>query len=339
MPGSWGNYVKITIFGESHGPAVGVTVDGLPAGFAPDMDAVRAHMARRAPGNSPLSTPRKEADEFEVLSGLYQGKLTGTPLTAIIRNLGQRSADYSGMPDLLRPGHADYTGHVRYLGHEDPRGGGHFSGRITAALTFAGALALQWLSSQGVEIAAKIIGIGPLSGDGLTEEMQDAILAAKADGDSIGGRIECRAAGLPAGLGAPFFDSVESVMAHMLFSIPAVKGVEFGDGFAISALRGSVSNDQMVTENGIIRHLTNHAGGILGGITNGEPLIVRVAIKPPASIARSQHTVSLKRGVDAVLAVEGRHDPCIAPRALPVVESAVALALSELWKERLTWTN
>ncbi len=339
MPGSWGNYVKITIFGESHGPAIGVTVDGLPAGFAPDMDAVRAHMARRAPGNSPLTTERKEADEFEVLSGLYQGKLTGTPLTAIIRNTNQRSADYSGMPDLLRPGHADYTGHVRYLGHEDPRGSGHFSGRITAGLTFAGALALQWLLSQGVEVSARIIGIGLLDGPELTPEMEAAILAAKADGDSIGGRIECRAAGLPAGLGAPFFDSVESVMAHMLFSIPAVKGVEFGDGFAISTMHGSEANDRMTIEDGAIRHLTNHAGGILGGITNGEPLIVRVAIKPPASIARSQHTVSLQRNANAVLAVEGRHDPCIVPRALPVVESAVALALAELWKERLTWTN
>ena len=339
MAGSWGSFLKITLFGESHGPAIGVTIDGLPAGFEPDFDQVRVQMARRAPGQSALTTSRVEADAFEVLSGLYQGRLTGTPLTAIIRNRAQHSSDYAVTLDQPRPGHADYTGHVRYHGHEDPRGGGHFSGRLTACLVFAGALTRQWLARNGIEIAARIIQIGQVTGDGMNDAMVEAVLAAKADRDSVGGIIECRAEGLPVGLGAPFFDSVESVLSHLLFSIPAVKGVEFGDGFALASQRGSAVNDAMHMDGDVVTHASNHAGGILGGLTNGEELIVRVAIKPTPSIAREQATVSLRSGQDATLAIVGRHDPCIVPRAVPVVEAAMALALGELWKERQTWND
>ncbi len=339
MSSSFGNCLKLTIFGESHGPAVGVTVEGLPAGLEIDWDLVRREMARRAPGQGQLTTPRKEADEFEILSGLYQGRLTGTPVTAIIRNTNQRSSDYGQAAGLARPGHADFTGHVRYRGYEDPRGGGHFSGRLTAGLVFAGALTRQWLQGHKVQIAARVVRVGAVTGDGFSEAMEKEILAARAANDSVGGVIECAVTGLPAGLGAPFFDSAESVIAHLLFSIPAIKGVEFGDGFDLAARRGSEVNDSMAMKDGRVAHLSNHAGGVLGGITNGEALVFRAAIKPTPSIARLQQTVSLETGEDAALEICGRHDPCIVPRALPVIEAAAALAVGELWKEKETWRD
>ncbi|MEF9973098.1 MAG: chorismate synthase [Clostridia bacterium] len=336
MADSWGRYLRVTLFGESHGPAIGVVLDGLPAGFQPDLADVARQMARRAPGGSPLSTSRRECDSFRILSGLYEGRLTGTALTAIIENADQHSGDYAAHMQVPRPGHADFTGHVRYGGFEDPRGGGHFSGRMTAPILFAGALCAQWLAQSGVAIAAKIVQIGRVRGDGLNAAMQEEILSAKRDLDAVGGVISCTVTGLAQGLGAPFFDSVESVVSSLLFAIPAVKGVSFGDGFALCAMRASEANDQMRVENGALVHLSNHNGGVLGGITNGEPLVFQVAIKPTPSIARPQKSVSLEQMRDAQIEVRGRHDPSIVPRALPVVEAAAALALGELWKERLS---
>ena len=337
MADGFGNHLRVSLFGESHGPAVGVTVEGLPAGLRPDFELIAQEMARRAPGQSAMTTARKEADEVEVLSGIYNGKLTGTALTAIIRNLGQHSRDYASEMDEPRPGHADYTGHVRYHGHEDPRGGGHFSARITAGLVFAGALTKQWLKEFGIEITSRIVRIGNVTGSEFNDEMRAEITSAKEALDSVGGVVECKISGLPAGLGAPFFDSAESVIAHVLFSVPGVKGVEFGLGFGMGALRGSDCNDEMTMVNGKISHKTNRSGGILGGITNGEDVIFRAALRPTPSVAKTQQSVSLREGIDKEINIHGRHDPCIVIRALPVIESVAALAVGELWKERMTW--
>ena len=337
MAGMWGNGLKVSIFGESHGPAIGVTIDGLPAGLEIDMDEVARQMARRAPGQGPATTARREADAPRVLSGVYQGRLTGTPVCAVIENSDQHSGDYPQGMDLPRPGHADYTGHVRYFGYEDPRGGGHFSGRITAPIVFAGALARQWLAREGIDFAARPVRIGEAveePGQGYNARMEEEILQARAALDSVGGIIECQVRGLPAGLGAPFFDSVEAVLSHLMFSIPGVKGVEFGLGFMMGRMRGSQVNDAMRMDGGKVAHMTNHSGGALGGVTNGEPLIMRLAMRPTPSIAQTQRTISLVRGEDAQLSIHGRHDPCIVMRALPVVEAMAALALGDLWKER-----
>lgn len=337
MAGTWGRYLRVSIFGESHGPAIGVTVDGLPAGLEIDMEEVARHMARRAPGQGLTTTARKEPDAPRVLSGIYRGRLTGTPVCAVIENRDQHSQDYPQGMDMPRPGHADYTGHLRYFGFEDPRGGGHFSGRITAPIVFAGSLVRQWLEGKGVSIAARPVRIGQaveLPGQGYNPQMEAEILEARSQLDSVGGIIECVAAGLPAGLGAPFFDSAESLIAHLLFSVPGVKGVEFGLGFAMGRMRGSQVNDPMAMVQGKVVHLSNHSGGALGGITNGEDLVFRAVMRPTASIAQPQRTVSLEKGEDAVLTIRGRHDPCIVMRALPVVESMAALALGEMWKER-----
>lgn len=337
MAGMWGNGLRVSIFGESHGPAIGVTIDGLPAGLKIDLEEVGRQMARRAPGQGASTTSRREADVPRILSGLYQGRLTGTPVCAVIENNDQHSGDYPEKMDLPRPGHADYTGHVRYFGFEDPRGGGHFSGRITAPIVFAGALARQWLGREGVDFAARPVRIGEAveePGKGYNARMEEEILQARAALDSVGGIIECVVRGLPVGLGAPFFDSVESVLAHLMFSIPGVKGVEFGLGFMMGRMRGSQVNDAMRMAEGKVAHVTNHSGGALGGITNGENLVMRVAMRPTASIAQAQSTVSLLKGAGAQLSIHGRHDPCIVMRALPVVEAMAALALGDLWKER-----
>ena len=322
--------MRYMIFGESHGPAIGVVLEGVPAGLALDLDFIRAELARRAPGQSAMTTARKEKDEPEILSGVFEGKTTGTPLCAIIFNTDTRSKDYAKLKDLPRPGHADYAGFVRYHGCNDYRGGGHFSGRLTAPLVFAGSVAKLALRQRGVEVAARISNVAGIA-DPTPEEMEKAILAAKADQDSVGGRIRCAVTGLPAGLGAPDFGcNVEGIFSQYLFAVPAVKAVGFGLGTGFAALRGSQANDAFYMDGDTVRTRTNHTGGVNGGITNGMPVEFEVTIRPTPSIARSQDTVDLSAGTDAKLEITGRHDPCIVPRAVPVIESAAALATCEL---------
>lgn len=355
MSGMWGNNLKVSIFGESHGNAIGITIDGLPSGFEIDMDKVLKEMERRAPGRSSLSTPRKEGDVPEILSGFFQGRTTGTPLCAIIRNGDTRSKDYSKLKDNIRPGHADYTGKIRYKGFNDYRGGGHFSGRITAPLVFAGAICKQILESKGINIVAHVKSIGNISDKGfldqpfteelldglkgkelplidssLEEDMRNEVLNAKKAKDSIGGTIECAVLGIDAGIGNPFFDSVESTLAHLIFSVPAVKGIEFGRGFDISKMRGSEANDEYYFDNNKVKTKTNNNGGILGGITNGMPIIFTTAIKPTASIGMEQNTIDIVENKETKLVVVGRHDPCIVQRALPVMEAVAAIGILEL---------
>ena len=359
MSSSFGQYLKLSIFGQSHGPAVGVSIDGFPAGFAIDFDALAREAARRAPGQSALTTARRESDTPEFLSGILNGRTTGQPICAVIRSEHQRSADYGDGVDVLRPGHADYTGHVRYFGFEDWRGGGSFSARLTAPIVLAGALCAQWLAAQGVVIASHVRSLMeiedapfpdslpdaetlaglkamsvPTLRDGAEAEMTAAILAAKAEGDSVGGAVELAAYGLPAGLGAPFFDSAESVLSHLFFAIPGVKAVGFGDGFGFSSLRGSEANDPFRVSEGQIVTASNHSGGINGGITNGMTLRATLAVRPTPSIAKAQQTVSLRRMEETELAIHGRHDPCLLARACPVVEAMCAIGLMDLWKER-----
>lgn len=358
MSSAFGQHLKLGIFGQSHGEAIGMTLDGFPAGMTIDMARVQAEMARRAPGQSALTTARKEPDAPEFLSGVLNGRTTGQPICAIIRNTNQRSRDYGDGVDLLRPGHADYTGHVRYYGFEDWRGGGSFSGRLTAPVVLAGALCGQYLDTQGVRIVSHVQQLAsvrdqsflncdasadysslktmplPVLTPGLDEKMAAEILEAREEMDSVGGVVECMATGLPAGLGAPFFDSAESVLSQLMFSVPGIKGIEFGAGFAFAGMRGSEGNDPFIAHNGEIRTKTNQSGGINGGITNGMPLVFRVAVRPTPSIARKQQTVSVKTCENAELEIKGRHDPCIVPRALPVIEAMTAIGLMELWKER-----
>ena len=289
---------------------------------------------------------------------MLNGVTTGQPICAIIRNTNQHSKDYGTGVDLVRPGHADYTGHVRYYGFEDWRGGGSFSGRLTAPIVLAGALCSQWLAKRGVSIASHISQLGaikdeslmtvpaeadlsylkkmtlPVLREGLDQEMEAAILAAKNDQDSIGGAVECRVTGLPAGLGAPFFDSVESVLSHLMFSVPGVKGVAFGDGFGFAGMRGSEANDAFRMANGRVVTVTNHSGGINGGITNGMPVVFSCAVRPTPSIAMEQDTISVQKMEDAKLSIHGRHDPCILSRVTPVIEAMTAIGIMDLWKER-----
>lgn len=322
--------MRYTIFGESHGPAIGVTLEGVPAGLALDMDFIRSELARRAPGQNAMTTARKEADEPEILSGVFEGKTTGTPLCAVIFNTDTRSRDYAQLKNLPRPGHADYAGFVRYHGCNDYRGGGHFSGRLTAPLVFAGAVAKLILKEKGVAVTARISNVAGIA-DPTPEEMEAAILSAKADLDSVGGRIACAVTGLPAGLGAPDFGcNVEGIFSQYLFAVPAVKAVGFGLGTGFADLRGSQANDPFYMDGDAVRTRTNHAGGVNGGITNGMPVTFEVTIRPTPSIAKEQDTVDLSSHADARLAITGRHDPCIVPRAVPVIESAAALAACEV---------
>ena len=330
MSSEFGRALRISVFGQSHGRAVGVVMDGLPAGEAVDLEELQRFLNRRRPGKNPLSTARREGDVPEFLSGLENGKTCGAPLCAVIPNTDQRSGDYSELQDKPRPGHADYTAAVKWAGQADMRGGGHFSGRLTAPLCIAGGIARQILARRGVYVGAKPL---PVLNDHAIEAMETAILAARESQDSVGGTIECAAVGLPAGLGEPMFGGVENRRAAALFGIPAVKGVEFGEGFHAAALRGSENNDAFTVENGLVRTETNHAGGILGGITTGMPLILRVAVKPTPSIGRPQKTVSLSAGETAELTIHGRHDPCIAHRAVPVVEAVTAAVLLDLLLE------
>lgn len=345
--------MNYTIFGESHGPAIGVTLTGVPAGLELDWAAIEKDMARRAPGKSPLATARKEADQVQVLSGVFEGKTTGAPLCAMIANTDTRSADYSKTRDLARPGHADYPAHVRYQGFNDYRGGGHFSGRLTAPLVFAGAIAKQILAQRGITVGAHISSIYgvndealedwdtlkgvadkdfPVLDDEKGQEMQEAILEAKEEQDSVGGSIECGVFGLPAGYGSPDFgENAEGIFSQYLFAVPAVKAVAFGAGTAFSLMRGSEANDPLyVDEQGHVGAEQNCAGGINGGITNGMPLVFEVTMRPTPSIARTQFTIDMNRMEHAELELQGRHDPCVVPRAVPVIEAAAALAACQL---------
>ncbi len=357
MSSEFGKTLKISVFGQSHGKAIGVNIDGLPAGESIDLDALNAFMARRKPGKSPLSTARKEADAPVFLSGLENGVTCGFPLCAIIENGDQHSSDYDELREKPRPGHADYTAWVKWHGAADMRGGGHFSGRLTAPLCIAGGIAKQILARRGIFVGAhllEVVGIPdqpfplrpdaalfdavaakpfPVLDGGAGERMQAAILAARKDGDSVGGVIQCAAVGLPAGLGDPMFDGLENRLAAALFGIPAVKGLEFGAGFAASRCRGSENNDPFTVEDGRVVTTSNHAGGILGGISTGMPLVFQLAMKPTPSISKPQHTVSLSKMEDAELVVRGRHDPCIAHRAVPVAEAVTAAVLLDVLLE------
>lgn len=359
MSGVFGNNIKISIFGESHGAAIGINIDGLPSGFEIDMDKVLFEMNRRAPGKNQLSTSRKEADLPEILSGYFEGKTTGTPLCAIIRNGDTRSKDYSKTKDFLRPGHADYSGFERYSGFNDYRGGGHFSGRLTAPLVFAGAICKQILEDKGIFIGAHIASIKeieddsfnptnispmellnlrnkelPLINDSLEEKIKHRIMQAKYDGDSVGGTIECAVVGIKAGVGNPFFDSIESTLAHLMFSVPAIKGIEFGKGFDMTKLFGSEANDEYYYDGDLVKTRTNNNGGILGGISNGMPILFKVAVKPTASILKEQNTVDINNKKDVKFRIEGRHDPCIVQRAVPVIEAVTAIGILDLIKGR-----
>ena len=353
-----GNKLKVTVFGQSHAPAIGCVIDGLPAGFAPDMDRVAAFMARRAPGQNAWSTPRKESDAPEILSGLVDGRTCGAPVSMVIHNSDQHSRDYSGLKRTPRPSHADYTAIIKYGENYDIRGGGQFSGRLTAPLCFAGAFALQLLEQRGVTVAAHIGQIEnivdtppdfasvsredlevllhkpfPVFDDTAGMNMRQAIEAARMEQDSVGGVIRCFVLGLPAGVGEPMFGGVENRLAAALFGIPAVRGVSFGTGFAAAGMRGSVHNDPFVMEDGRVRTRTNHAGGVLGGITSGMPLVVNIAVKPTASISREQETVDLETKENSPLVIHGRHDPCIVPRAVPVAEAVTALMVLDMMLE------
>ena len=351
--------MRYSLFGESHGPAIGIVLQGVPSGLELDMDFIGAEMARRAPGKSPLATVRSEKDAVRIISGVFEGRTCGTPLCGIIENTDTRSRDYAATRHLARPGHADFTAHLRYQGFEDYRGGGHFSGRLTAPLVFAGAVAKLLLRQKGVEVLARIketAGVAdiPLDlarpdvealraagrkafavvDDTRGEAMQKAILEARAEGDSVGGVIECFALNLPAGRGGPDFDdNIETAIARHVFAVPAVKGLAFGSGFGFASMRGSEANDAFLPGEGIHTR-TNHNGGINGGISNGMPVVFSVIIKPTPSIGKEQDTVNMSTGEAARLVITGRHDPCILPRAVPVIEAACALALSEVMGEK-----
>ena len=316
----FGRLFSVEIFGESHGPAVGAVIDGCPAGIPLAGDDFTEAMARRRSGAAG-TTPRREADIPEIVSGLFEGHTTGTPLTILIRNTNVRSRDYDKLKDLPRPGHADFVAREKYRGFSDHRGGGHFSGRLTAPLVAAGVVAAKVL--EGMTIRATLLEVGG------SKEIEKTVQQAMEEHDSVGGLVECRVQGVPVGLGEPFFDGVEAVLGHALFSIPAVKGVEFGAGFAAARMRGSEHNDLLTDVKGTT--VTNHAGGIVGGITNGNELLFRIAVKPTSSIGKAQQTINMKTGESDELVVEGRHDACIALRVPPVVEAVTAITLADLW--------
>ncbi len=350
MSSSFNGNIKFTIFGQSHSPAIGVTVEGLPAGFEPDMSELARFMQRRAPGRNEFSTPRSEADVPEFISGLFDGRLCGTPLTAIIKNTNTRSGDYSELKYKPRPGHADFTAGERYNNAQDYTGGGHFSGRLTAPLCIVGGLCLQLLRAEGISVVTRIAELGgvadkgeicstadkpfPVVNDECGEKMKAAILSAKAEGDSVGGIIECAVSGCPAGIGDPMFGGMENRISSLVFGIPAVKGIEFGAGFDAAKMLGSENNDPFAVENGNIITKTNNCGGILGGITTGMPIVFRAAVKPTPSIALEQDTVDLRTMENTKLTVHGRHDPCIVPRAVPCIEAAAAIAVYDALLEK-----
>lgn len=352
-----GNKLKVSIFGESHGEAIGVVIDGLPSGFAIDLNYINQQMKRRLPGKSTLSTSRKEEDEYKILSGFFQRKTTGTPLCAIINNNDKNPSDYSEIKNILRPGQSDYTGYIKYSFYNDYRGGGHFSGRLTAPLLFAGSIAMQVLESKDIFIGSHIKSIYNIYDDDLENIdletiknlknmsfpvislekgslMADSIIEHKKSGNSLGGIVETFIVNVPAGYGEPFFDSVESKISHMIFSIPAVKGIEFGAGFKITKLTGKEANDEFMATGDKIITATNNNGGVLGGISNGMPIIFKTAVKPTPSIPCAQNTVDISSMENTVINIKGRHDACIVPRIVPVIEGAVALVILDLILER-----
>jgi chorismate synthase len=343
---------RTTVFGTSHGPAVGCVVDGCPAGIRISSDRIQGQLDRRKPGSSDVRSQRKERDKLILLSGVLDGRSTGGPIAGIVNNKDADSNAYEMFKVVPRPGHADLTAAMKYHGFQDHRGGGIFSGRMTIPLVVSGSIAMQALEEKGIHAAAHSLRIGRVwaksnppipniervarrndigcADPSIAKLMKAEILDAKRDGDSIGGIIECIVSGLPPGIGEPFFDSVESELSHLLFSIPAIKGVEFGAGFQVAEMRGSENNDQFRVRNGKVVTETNNAGGILGGITNGMPVILRVAVKPTPSIAKNQRSINLREMRETELEIVGRHDPCIVPRAVPVVESVVAIGLLDL---------
>lgn len=342
-----GTALRLSVFGQSHSEAIGMTLDGLPAGIPVDPEELQGFLNRRAPGQNDWSTPRREEDRPEFLCGLKDGRTCGAPLTAVIRNHNTRGKDYEQLRILPRPGHADYTAQVKYGGFQDYHGGGHFSGRLTAPLCVAGGILLQMLKRQGITVQARVLRIAdvedespfassvaekqfPTVSDEAGLRMRKAILDARREGDSVGGIVECVIRGVPAGIGEPMFDGAENRIAQLMFAVPAVKGIEFGAGFAAAGMRGSENNDEFCLTEGQIRTRSNHAGGILGGITDGEEIVFRTAFKPTPSISRPQRSVNLETMREETLAITGRHDPCIVPRAVPVVEAAAAIALSDL---------
>lgn len=346
MPGScFGQIFRISTFGESHGPAIGVVIDGMPAGFDLDESIIQTDLDRRRPGQSSVTTPRKESDKVEILSGVFEGKTTGVPIALLIRNQNQKSKDYSAIKDLYRPGHADFTYEQKY-GIRDYRGGGRSSGRETACRVAAGAVAKQYLKSMGVEIVAYTKSVGSIVSERLdfsvieqnpvrcpdaekAIEMCQLIEKLRDEGDSVGGVVEAVIKGCPIGIGEPCFDKLNAVLAHALLSIATIKGIEFGLGFEATKMTGFEHNDAFVMKDGQVSTQTNNAGGILGGISSGEDITLRLAVKPPSSISKSQQTVN-KQGVAEKIEVHGRHDPCICPRVVPVVESMIAVALLDL---------
>ena len=355
MSSTLGEKIKLSIFGESHGAAIGCVIDGLPAGVVLDFDKIQKEMDKRAPGRDKTSTARKEPDKPQILSGVLNGKTTGAPLAMIIENTNTRSGDYDSVRFVPRPGHSDYPACVKYGGANDIRGGGHFSGRLTAPLVFAGAIAKQILAEKGVTVGAHILQIGAvrdtafdknnIDAEKLNElssdffatisnekeiEMRTAIESARLQGDSVGGVIECAAVGLPVGIGSNMFSTVEGRLSYALFGIPAVKGVQFGAGFDFAQMRGSEANDPYEIKNGAVHLKSNNNGGVLGGITDGAPLVFSVVVKPTASIASAQDSINLKTMENEKLVVNGRHDPCIVPRAVAVVEAVCAFTLLDM---------
>ena len=354
MGAVWGDKIKITIFGESHSEAIGVVIDGLPAGVRLDMDEIKREMARRAPNGGEFSTPRKEGDEVEIVSGYFDGKTTGTPLCGIIRNTNTTSKDYARFKEVFRPGHSDYGYYLKSDGNNDYRGGGHSSGRLTAPIVFCGAICKQLLKEKGIVIGSHIASIAninddlfpinidkkclekltgevfPLLDKSKFEAMRTAILDAREQGDSVGGVIECAISGIAGGVGEPFFDSIESKLASLLFSVPAVKGVQFGKGYALTKMKGSQANDAFEYAGKNIVTKTNNNGGILGGISTGMPIVFDVAIKPTASIFKEQDSINIATGKNTRLKIQGRHDSCIVVRAVPVIEAVSAIAIYDL---------
>lgn len=348
MSSTYGEHLKLSLFGQSHAYAIGMTLDGIPAGLPVDFDILQSFLNRRAPGQADYATPRREEDMPEFLSGIVNGYTCGAPIAAVIRNHNTHSKDYSNLKDCPRPGHADYTAQIKYGGYQDVAGGGHFSGRMTAPLCIAGGLCKQWLNAKGIQIGAHIQSIAGINDDSFDpvnpnldaierdfpvlnqlcgKQMREAIQKSRMDQDSVGGIIECAVTGLPAGLGDPMFGGMENRIAQIVYGIPAVKGVEFGLGFSAAHKRGSENNDPFTIQNGSIITTTNNSGGILGGITTGMPLLFKTAIKPTPSISKPQQSISMQQMQVKQLEVIGRHDPCIVPRAVPVIEAAAAIAI------------
>lgn len=355
MSSNFGINLKISIFGQSHSEGLGVVIDGLPAGKKVDIDEIERFLVRRAPGQSELSTARKEADKSRILSGIVKGKTCGAPLCAVFENTDAHSADYDIISDIPRPSHADYPAYVKYGGNNDIRGGGHFSARLTLPLCFAGAVCIGLLRESGIEVAAHIASIGDVFDEGfdavniskkdieklrnkenpvlsneLFEKMTKIILDAKKSGDSVGGSVECCVLGLPVGLGEPIFDGLENRISSSVFAIPAVKSIEFGEGIKCSSMLGSQYNDEFYYDGDEVKTRTNRHGGILGGLSSGMPLIFRVAFKPTPSIAKEQNSVKLSTKQNEKLVIQGRHDPCVVLRAVPCVEAAAAIAIYDL---------